>query len=288
MTLRDKLPDIHITVDDPLHFLQRMADISETLRPLTVTRRCDGSTGRKFIVLLKFIDASRGNGNSVQLFSVEGDKVIVVATIGNDEFTTYEYYRQLAEDIIKPPLRIYNREEHKRYRMTVTPKEKLQPKLAGTSARLFEAFTETANKSNLHSSDWWLFYEFVRASRGGQSLPDNDHRANLQPRNPRRRGCRPLPLGHHAHAQRRAPGHGSLVLQLQIRLRLGQRQNRHRILGPKPTRAPAHRNTRQDSGTSTGEQPNSVIAHAPAEGHSKKPAIFAEMIEQMFPNASLL
>jgi hypothetical protein len=168
MTLRDKLPDIHITVDDPLHFLQRMADISETLRPLTVTRRCDGSTGRKFIVLLKFIDASRGNGNSVQLFSVEGDKVIVVATIGNDEFTTYEYYRQLAEDIIKPPLRIYNREEHKRYRMTVTPKEKLQPKLAGTSARLFEAFTETANKSNLHSSDWWLFYEFVRASRGGR------------------------------------------------------------------------------------------------------------------------
>ncbi len=36
-----------------------------------------------------------------------------------------------------------------------------------------------------------------------------------------------------------------------------------------------------------GEQPESVVAHA-TDRHSAKPAIFAEMIEEMFPNAALL
>jgi hypothetical protein len=56
--------------------------------------------------------------------------------------------------------------------MTVTSKESLQPKLKGVSAKLFKAFTETANKSNLHPSDWWLFYEFVRACRTKLSADD--------------------------------------------------------------------------------------------------------------------
>jgi hypothetical protein len=76
---------------------------------------------------------------------------------------TYETYCATAKAMIKPLLTVYNREERTRYRMTITPKGKLEPKLPPLSARWFKHFITNAS-SNLHPRDWWRFYEFVRVS----------------------------------------------------------------------------------------------------------------------------
>jgi hypothetical protein len=171
MSLREKLHDIHITVDDPLRFLKRIADISETVGSLNVTRICDGSTGGKFKVLLRPTETSGWLGNSVQMFSVGKTKVLVIATMPRDDFPTYDEYLTFVRSIVAPLLNTYNRSEQTKHRLSVIPK-KNQPGLTGKSAKLFKAFTETANKSSLHPSDWWLFYEFVRACRARLSADD--------------------------------------------------------------------------------------------------------------------
>ena len=172
MNLQERLPNIYIAVDEPLQFLKRIADICENLGSLSVARNDAGFTSHRFTVRLAFIDASRSCGNSVQLFSVDNNKVTVALTIDKDEHRTYEYYTKLAKDIIKPPLKLYNLQAHTRCRLTITPKNKLQPKLPPATAKLFAYFVNGANTSALHDTDWRRFYEFVRASRRNVSSCD--------------------------------------------------------------------------------------------------------------------
>lgn len=165
--MRDRLPSIHIKVADAARFVDEFARIAETLNSLTVIRRA----GDNYPVSLRCDDDPPHKGCSVHLMIETSTKIHVAVSISGDDFS-YENYCAVAKTIIAMPLAIYNRNEHKRYRMTVMSKERLQPKLKGTSAKLFNRFTETANKSHLHLSDWWVFYEFVHACRTKLSADD--------------------------------------------------------------------------------------------------------------------
>jgi hypothetical protein len=137
--MRDRLPSIHISVTDAPRFLDEFTRIAETFNSLAVTRRASGN----YPVSLRCNDDSPLNNCSAHFMIETGKRIYVAITISSEDFS-YENYCAAARTIIEPPLVAYNRNGHTRYRMTVTSKESLQPKLKGVSAKLFKAFTETA------------------------------------------------------------------------------------------------------------------------------------------------
>jgi hypothetical protein len=167
MSMRERLPSIHIAVANPLRFLGGIAQIAETLTSLKIER----SAGKESTVTLRLVEQSPYMNCSAHLIIDTSTKIYVAVGIAGEDFS-YENYWAAAQAIINPLLAIYNLKEHTRHRMTVTPKEKLQPKLPPVSAKLFEYFTAPANKSNLSLSDWRRFYEFVRGCRANLSSAD--------------------------------------------------------------------------------------------------------------------
>lgn len=173
--MRYRLPSIHIIVANSLRFLERMAAIAERSGAFSVTRRYDAPTSGDFAVSLSFTEPSLHKNGSVQLIIGTDIKVNIVVAIGTADFPLYDTYCAAARAIVTPLLTVYNREEHTRYRMTIQSKEKLEPTLPPLRAKLFKYFTPTANRSNLHSSDWRRFYEFVRVCRANFSGCDLEY-----------------------------------------------------------------------------------------------------------------
>ena len=87
---------------------------------------------------------------------------------------SFETYASEAKALIGPLLSAFNREAGTRYRMVITSKESLEPKLPTQSERLFKRFATLANRSSLHPSDWGRFYQFVSNIRMRKPPSDDD------------------------------------------------------------------------------------------------------------------
>jgi len=177
----DYLPPIHINVTgSPRRFAINMAQIAESSGNFSTERNLDVLDEKGFDVInLRFTKQSPHEGLGAQLIVRPDIKGTVAVEIraqrwSPNDHPSYETYVAAAQTLINPLLLIYNHNTHKRHRMTVTLKEKLEPKLPSQSARLFKRFTGLANKSRLHPLDWRRFYEFVRDSRMRTRVPDED------------------------------------------------------------------------------------------------------------------
>lgn len=161
------IPSIHITVANPRRFLERMDEIARESGSFTAHEYPGHSADERFTLSLGFTRASQHRGLSVHIVRDARAKNKVAVEIRTSEWASesYETYCEAADALMKPLLAVYNSEEGTRYRMSITPKEKLEPVLPPVSDMLFKHFTKNANLTNLHVTDWKRFYEFVRRSR---------------------------------------------------------------------------------------------------------------------------
>jgi hypothetical protein len=151
---------------NPRGFIEKLVDIARISRSFTARHH---STSEGFTVSLRFIEPSPHSDLGVHLAFNANDKSRIAIEIRAREWSptdspSYETYCAAATTMMKPLLARYNREERTRYRMRITPKQKLEPNLSPLSAKLFNHFITNANISNLHYRDWRRFYEFVRVS----------------------------------------------------------------------------------------------------------------------------
>jgi hypothetical protein len=164
--MRDHLPPIHIVAADPHSVVEKLAKIAEFGAFNVVHDRGSPTTG-DITVSLRFTRPSPHRDLGVHLVARVDERRIGVeiraTEWARDSFPSYETYSAAANELLGPLLTAYNKGGGRRLRMTIVPKEKLEPKLPPWSGKLFRHFIDHANIHNLHPNDWRRFYEFVRA-----------------------------------------------------------------------------------------------------------------------------
>lgn len=80
----------------------------------------------------------------------------------NPDPPTYSAYVAATKTTMRPLLDAYAVQFQQRYRLGITRRTTLQPKLPAAARRVFDAFLDDANKTVLHPLDWERFYFFIR------------------------------------------------------------------------------------------------------------------------------
>jgi hypothetical protein len=143
--MRDILPDIFIAVtDSPDAFRNALAGIAKKSGDFTVR------VHRSDLLSLCCTGASPSRGLVAQLITADGGvRVELRGEFKPDDPPSYEAYSRAAKETIGRLLKLYNERERTRYRLHITSKEKLGPKLPPQSAAYFRFFVGEANNKNL-------------------------------------------------------------------------------------------------------------------------------------------
>ena len=159
--MRDRLPDIRISSADPTGLAEKIATIAADLKAFAVVRHPDHPTPGDLIVALHTGRPSPHGDLSVHLVAQPKARMVAVevraAEWGGGGSPSYETYRSTAETLLKPLLAAYKEAEGTRLRMTITRKDRLEPKLSPWGGTLFRHFITHANIPNLHPHDWRRF-----------------------------------------------------------------------------------------------------------------------------------
>lgn len=179
--MHNRLPPIHITARLPLRdFLVRIAEIAEQTNCYAVERHIPAVEDPEFdIVNLSPNEASLHEGLMGQLITHDESKNRVTVEVSairwhETPLPSFDTYVTEAKRIICPLLTAYNRETGSRYRLTITARKALEPRLPPRTAGLFKSFAALANSSCLHPLDWERFYRFVSASSSRNQLTERD------------------------------------------------------------------------------------------------------------------
>src|SRR5580658_143517 len=166
--MRARLPAIRISNTDPISLVEKIAEMASGQNAFSADRHPDHPTPGDLIVALHPAESSPHRDLSVHLVALPKARMVDVEIRAADwdggGFPSYVMYRSAAEALLKPLLAAYSEAEGVRLRMSITSKERLEPKLPPWADTLFRHFIMHANIPNLHPTDWRRFYEFVRAS----------------------------------------------------------------------------------------------------------------------------
>jgi hypothetical protein len=175
------LPDIRINASpDPHVFLREVERLAVTHGGYDADRRDDiDATDFEVLTLRSTGDVPhRGLGAQLLISSSRGrwaDVEVRAADWGGEPAApSREAYVEAAEFVLRPLLKVYNREHGTRRRLLIERPRAL-PVLPPVATELFETFVACANTRVLHPYDWDRFYDFVRhcaAHNVGVSVED--------------------------------------------------------------------------------------------------------------------
>jgi len=176
--MRDRLPRIRINLNiNADEFLARVENISVESGRFEIRRENYGEGFR--LLNMRVREAPQRRGLIGQVIIDPHDqtraKLEVRAARWEPDPPTYDVYVDTAQNLFNPILETYNRLYHSRIRMCIQSKEDTEPKLPPLASRVFERFTQLANKDALHPTDWGRFYFFIwHCASHNMSLDEDD------------------------------------------------------------------------------------------------------------------
>jgi len=163
------LPDITIkTQESPQEFLLAMQEIFQRTSEITEIRaqwEIMGDEGFSIVGVMP--KEQHGNTDLIgQLISKKNDcdriDIEIRAKVWGEGFPSYDEYVQRAKDIFLSPLKEYNREHGKRYRLTIHKIREKPLKLPPGAEQYFNRFTMYPQSGISHPLERKRFHAFIK------------------------------------------------------------------------------------------------------------------------------